>query len=614
MHKRNTKALLMKRRGARFERFTAWLIFLWLVASGVTRSHLARPLPHCSADQLTQVLGSGVETLDVSISKELFGIASIGGMGVAVGESAMLSLEMGHGSAVIMPRYRGLASSHYISCVTFQLNAIVMVSAIYHTVVKTSSGEVHVFLVDYPKGSKSTWPHVDDNLYELSKGESWQTRDLVFSMVAAHVVKQLEHHLARLEAHRRVLVQVHGVSNAPSIIFMRLLTNASILYRAHDYMDEVRLSYDYDMMKDYIYSAAPCHPCASEPNRLWAFCDGTGSIRLPCSAVGTLTLHSDVFFACADILSPVSHAMLSHMLTSESSFHVFQRLAAEKRIKPVGHWVSQPVERLARQLHNKAHGSMSLTKAKAARELFQTVKALYRDTHTPTIVWIARFEVNKGLDLLPRLSEFFCSRGLNFVVVGNYEKSARLKEVIRLRKYMTACMKSNMLLISSHQHAQVALARLAADIVIIPSKEEAYGLTAAEALIFGALPIITNVGGLVEIIEVARLEDLTCDTLRRATFTGKQVTYMNDVAKLTRIFAFAVDEAVQLLQSLKECGLQENFLQRLASAAQVRPSIHATRYSTVNYEAFKQVLIAARTNVNQSQENRKDGKFFTRCM
>lgn len=603
---------------ARFKRLTIWLIFLWLVASGV-RSRLARPLPHCNTveftDELTQVLGSGVETLDVSISKELSGIASAGGMGVVVRELAVLSLEMGHSSAVIMPRYRGLTSSRYMSCVTFQLKTNIIVAAIHHAVMKTSSGVVHVFLVDYPKQSRNKWPHVDGHLYELTKGQSWQTRDLFFSLVAAHIVKQLEHYVARFEAHRRVLVQVHGVSNAPSIVFMRLLTNASILYRAHDYMDEVRLAYDYDMVKDYIHSVAPCHPCASESNRLWAFCEGTGLIRVPCSAVGTFALHSDVFFACADTLSPVSHAMLSYMMTSETSFHIFQRLAEEKRIMPVGHWVSEPLEMLARQLQDKAHGSISLAKVNAAQKLFQTVnKKSYRDIPTPTIMWIGRFEVNKGLSVLPSLSKFFCKRGLNFVVVGNYEQSALLKEVIRLRRSMTICMSSNMLLIPSSQHPQVALARLAADIMIIPSKEEAYGLTAAEALIFGALPIVTNVGGLTEIIESSTLEDLTCDTLRQATFTGKQVMYVEDVATLTRSFAFAVYEAVKLLQSLHVCGLQEKFVQRLSSAAQVRPSVRASHYSTVNYEAFKKVLIATRTNVYPSHENGKDVKFFTTCM
>ena len=159
-----------------------------------------------------------------------------------------------------------------------------------------------------------------------------------------------------------------------------------------------------------------------------------------------------------------------------------------------------------------------------------------------------------------------------------------------------------MLIISTSQRAKITLARVAADIVIIPSKEEAFGLTAAESLIFGALPIISNAGGLVEIIQPAILEDLTCVALRQATFSGMQVPYTDDSEVFKRSFAFAIVEAVQLLHTLRRCGLYENLLQRLISSAQVRPSTYASAHSTVNYKAYQEVLIAARTNLYPSQE------------
>lgn len=173
---------------------------------------------------------------------------------------------------------------------------------------------------------------------------------------------------------------------------------------------------------------------------------------------------------------------------------------------------------------------------------------------------------------------------------------------------------SNMLLIPTSQHAKLTLARLAADIVIIPSKEEAFGLTATEALSFGALPIISNAGGLIEIILPATSLDLRCIALRQATFSGIQVPYVDDVGELKMAFAFAIAEAVQLLRALRSCGLYENFLQRLVSSAQVKPSAYASPHSITSYTAYQNVLIAARTSLYPSQEGFARPKNFTKSL
>ena len=544
---------------------------------------------HCVEGKLSEILGRDVKALDVSISKELEGVASMGGMGAVVRAIGMLSLDIGHSSVVIMPRYRGITRSVYASCVTFRLKSKFIRVDVFHAIEETTSGQLHVFLVDHSPHLGNSWPHFNDNLYKCI---SWQERDLAFSLAAAHVVKQLVGEVGS------TVVQIHGLTNAPSILFTRLLTNVSVLYRTHDYMDEVHLSYDYGLLNDYVSSIGLALRSTKNSIKHGLLCDSEGSVRMPSFQSPSSAVYAYHLIVCADIVSPVSQAMISHLVTNEGGLRAFEILAKGNRLMPVGNWISEDLQQLAMQLHKK-HTDPSLVKAEAARVLFPEQNCVSdKGSYKPTFLWIGRFEVNKGSNMLAPLAAILCEYGANFVIIGNPKTSRVLQELQRLQKCYRDCGGHVLLLSGSDQHdkARRDLARLSADVAIIPSKEEAFGLTAAEALLFGTIPIISNVGGLVEIVSVATLRDLTCDGLKKAVFTGLQVPYFDDPARFKFAFSFAIFEAIQLLDSLRGCGIHDSFLKRLAATAPVRFSSLATKSSTDNYERYKKMLMAAHSS------------------
>ncbi|KAI9594421.1 hypothetical protein BDF19DRAFT_386329 [Syncephalis fuscata] len=119
------------------------------------------------------------------------------------------------------------------------------------------------------------------------------------------------------------------------------------------------------------------------------------------------------------------------------------------------------------------------------------------DLDRPLILFIGRFQYNKGLEFFDETTEYLVSRNARFVMMGQKNNYAHYK-VVELRDRYP----DNVLLIDdeTNQKKWGIYLRAAADFAFVPSRTESFGLVAAEGLLFGAAVISTGVGGLREFL------------------------------------------------------------------------------------------------------------------
>lgn len=122
----------------------------------------------------------------------------------------------------------------------------------------------------------------------------------------------------------------------------------------------------------------------------------------------------------------------------------------------------------------------------------------------PVILFVGRIQPLKGIDTaieaLARLRP--SASPAQLVIIGGPSGSSGEAEVIRLRQLAAHLeIVDRVHFVSPVPHEQLASFYRAADIVIMPSRSETFGLVAAEAQSCGAPVIASNVGGLPYIIE-----------------------------------------------------------------------------------------------------------------
>ncbi|KAI8057820.1 hypothetical protein BDF22DRAFT_772392 [Syncephalis plumigaleata] len=123
-------------------------------------------------------------------------------------------------------------------------------------------------------------------------------------------------------------------------------------------------------------------------------------------------------------------------------------------------------------------GALIADKKQAAKEYLYRNKLLtIEDLNRPIILFIGRFQYNKGLEFFHEATEYL---------------------VVELRDQYP----NNVLLIDEEmeQKRWGIYLRTAADFAFVPSRTESFGLVAAEGLLFGAAVISTGVGGLREFL------------------------------------------------------------------------------------------------------------------
>ena len=109
----------------------------------------------------------------------------------------------------------------------------------------------------------------------------------------------------------------------------------------------------------------------------------------------------------------------------------------------------------------------------------------------PLVVSVSRFDAQKGIDLIPAVSHLLAGTPARFAFLGSGDRSTEAS--------LASVAAWNPGRIAFRQGYDAALAhRLFAsgDFAIVPSRFEPCGLTQMQAMRYGAVPIVSNVGGL----------------------------------------------------------------------------------------------------------------------
>ena len=158
--------------------------------------------------------------------------------------------------------------------------------------------------------------------------------------------------------------------------------------------------------------------------------------------------------------------------------------------------------RLLGELYGVPSRSVAVIPPGVDRERFRprdrmTARAeLGLDADARILLSAGRIERPKGLDvLIEALGEMTVRDGVQLLIIGGDERSTA--ELARLRRIAVDAGVSDLVrFVGSVPHEQIGAYYNAADVVVMPSRYESFGLVAAEAMASGVPVVASRVGGL----------------------------------------------------------------------------------------------------------------------
>ncbi len=362
---------------------------------------------------------------------------------------------------------------------------------------------------------------------------------------------------------RHVYVHSHGATNAPVNLFLRLPGtshgNLKLIYTAHDYNSEPYITY----RATEVYRFAPQLRSCDRVTKTNALYD---SVQFACNPSRnypeeqiscmhkTHTLYSTYFVSCADAFSTVSSRMKDNLIHAQRNFAILLlhfQLSRHVHLSSIGNWVSDELWNSARErisLEDPSKGRHEAKQQLSSIFLEFGVGAFSRDACV--VGWLGRFERNKGSHLLPSIYEAACDAGCILAISG-YSTNLRMQEYFesvtlrQLKKVSRNNCAFLLLKTKEDQRLHSMIVRAATDITVVPSYSEGFGLTAAEALAFGSIPVVSAVGGLPDII--TPLEDIDNDI-----WTGFQFPVFDADEELTTFsLSVCLSNAIEVFKSAR---------------------------------------------------------------
>ncbi len=137
----------------------------------------------------------------------------------------------------------------------------------------------------------------------------------------------------------------------------------------------------------------------------------------------------------------------------------------------------------------------------------------------PVVLYVGRIERGKGIDLLVRGMAISREKDSRLIIIGGDESEQ--KEMARLQSMVNRFgLKDRVSFCGAMAHERLPLCYSAADICVLPSRYETFGMVAIEAMACGTPVIGSRVGVMQRIIEHGRngllLDELSSTTLARA--------------------------------------------------------------------------------------------------
>lgn len=512
------------------------------------------------------------------VSKECAPVVAFGGVGQMLGDlvDAQASTLSNTSIVVILPKYAFLEPAEVIARVSYTF-----ASRRVHTDVSFVRYEngLAFFLVSPPSNHPLLWSatHVE-NIYNLPKGLKADTRDVYFSFIAGEIIK------ARLKRHsnRHAYVHSHGATNAPVNYFLRLSVpspgNLKLIYTAHDYNSEPKIIYRSSEVEKYTPLPLNCdRPLEStaRPNSMFFGCKPSKNIpetQTLCLR-GKHSLYSTYFVSCADAFSTVSLGMKSNLMHAVKDF-AFLLLNFEKsrysQVASIGNWVSDELWTSARELISPEEPFRGKHEAKLrVSSFFRKFGFGSFSTDACVIGWVGRFEQNKGSRLLPSILQVACDAGCVLAISG-YSTNLQMQEyfekvTLRQLKNISREKSCSFLILETKEdqlsHSMVI--RAATDITIVPSYSEGFGLVAAEALAFGSIPVVSEVGGLPDIIKPLKETD-------DGIWTGLQFPMFDHQEGTTLSLSVSLSKAVHYLKNAQTSNSLDALQKRIIRSTPLR--------------------------------------------
>ncbi|OZJ01804.1 hypothetical protein BZG36_05411, partial [Bifiguratus adelaidae] len=155
-------------------------------------------------------------------------------------------------------------------------------------------------------------------------------------------------------------------------------------------------------------------------------------------------------------------------------------------------------------LSNDYRDYITTAKESAKRYLIQHHMLVERDLARPVVLFVGRFQYNKGLEFFKSTLETFREHDAKLVAIGQ-KNNYPFEWIQQLEREYSDHFK--LVATQKEQQKWSVFYRAAADFTFVPSLTESFGLVAAEGLLFGAGVISSGVGGLREFLVDRPLDD-----------------------------------------------------------------------------------------------------------
>jgi len=146
----------------------------------------------------------------------------------------------------------------------------------------------------------------------------------------------------------------------------------------------------------------------------------------------------------------------------------------------------------------------------------------------PVLLFVGRVQPLKGLDLAVETLGALASRRAQLLVVGGPSGRQGRAELARVRRLVAdAGLGDRVRFVAPQPHHRLATYYRAADVVLVPSRSESFGLVALEAAACGAPVVAAEVGGLKALVRHGRTGYLVADR-DRATWARRTEEILDD--------------------------------------------------------------------------------------
>ena len=161
----------------------------------------------------------------------------------------------------------------------------------------------------------------------------------------------------------------------------------------------------------------------------------------------------------------------------------------------------------------------------------------------PVLLFVGRIQPLKGTDVAVKALAALCRKNATLLIVGGASGAEGEREIAKVRALISQHgLEGQVRFVEPQPHHILSTYYRAADVVLVPSRSESFGLVALEAAACGT-PVVANaVGGLLTIVEHGRTGFLVADR-QPDVFARHIASILDDPALSARLSVQAAERA-----------------------------------------------------------------------